>query len=258
MNTKMKSKWWIDMVLFAGFLVTFFLDMTGVVLHQWIGILIGALALYHLIAHWEWVSAVTQRFFGRTSGRARLYLLVDVTLLAGFIVIVVTGLVISTWLNLSLTNLASWRVVHITASIVTLVATGIKLGLHWRWIAMSSRNLFGSRAPAQPRPIQMRAPVAGNPMNRRDFFKVAGVVGAASFFALTNAAQGLHASQDVETAAVSQTVSTTSSQIISNTTASTGSNACVVRCGKRCSFPGQCRRYVDTNSNNLCDNGECL
>jgi hypothetical protein len=31
-----------------------------------------------------------------------------------------------------------------------------------------------------------------------------------------------------------------------------------VRCNRGCSFPGQCHRYVDSNANNLCDNGECL
>jgi len=34
-------------------------------------------------------------------------------------------------------------------------------------------------------------------------------------------------------------------------------NQCVVRCPNRCSYPGKCRRYVDTNGNGLCDLGEC-
>ena len=49
MNTKQKTNWWIDTVLFIGFITTFFLDLTGVEAHQWIGILSGALAAYHLL-----------------------------------------------------------------------------------------------------------------------------------------------------------------------------------------------------------------
>ena len=49
MNTKQKTNWWIDLVLFAGFIVTFFMDLTGMELHQWIGILVGFRAAYHLL-----------------------------------------------------------------------------------------------------------------------------------------------------------------------------------------------------------------
>jgi len=35
-------------------------------------------------------------------------------------------------------------------------------------------------------------------------------------------------------------------------------DTCVVRCPRGCAFPGQCRRYIDENGNDLCDLGECL
>jgi hypothetical protein len=35
-------------------------------------------------------------------------------------------------------------------------------------------------------------------------------------------------------------------------------SSCAVRCNKRCSYPGQCRRYVDANKNKRCDLGECM
>jgi hypothetical protein len=102
MNTKQKTKWWVDAILFTGFITAFFLDLTGVALHQWIGMLAGALAAYHLITHWDWVEAVTQRFFGRTSGQARLYYLIDGGIMLGFASMIFTGLVISTWLSWAL------------------------------------------------------------------------------------------------------------------------------------------------------------
>ena len=62
---KQKRNWIIDAVLFGGFLVALWLDLTGVAVHQWLGIAVGALAGYHLVAHWSWVEAVTSRLFGR-------------------------------------------------------------------------------------------------------------------------------------------------------------------------------------------------
>ena len=36
------------------------------------------------------------------------------------------------------------------------------------------------------------------------------------------------------------------------------SSNCVVLCPNGCSYPGRCRRYVDSNNNQRCDLGECL
>jgi len=68
MNSKQKTNWWIDFSLFAGFITTFFLNLTGVAVHQWIGIFSSALAAYHLFLHHDWVEAVSKRFFRKTSG----------------------------------------------------------------------------------------------------------------------------------------------------------------------------------------------
>jgi hypothetical protein len=51
MKVKQKAHWWIDMLLFFGFLVAFFLSLTGVELHQWVGILGGVLVTYHLLVY---------------------------------------------------------------------------------------------------------------------------------------------------------------------------------------------------------------
>ncbi len=49
MNTKQKRNWVLDAILFVIFIFTFLLDLTGVVLHQWLGIIAGAIATIHLI-----------------------------------------------------------------------------------------------------------------------------------------------------------------------------------------------------------------
>ncbi|MCK5794063.1 MAG: hypothetical protein KAH12_05130 [Anaerolineales bacterium] len=46
-----KRNWLIDAFLFVGFLLTFFLDLTGLTIHQWLGIGVGSFALYHILAH---------------------------------------------------------------------------------------------------------------------------------------------------------------------------------------------------------------
>ena len=50
---KQKRNWIIDAVLFGGFLGALWLDLTGVAVHQWLGLAVGALATYHLVSALE-------------------------------------------------------------------------------------------------------------------------------------------------------------------------------------------------------------
>jgi len=100
-TNQQKSNWILDALLFTGFVIAFVLDLTGLSLHQWLGVLIGLFAFYHLILHWDWVIAVGLRFWGKTSAQARLYYLLDGLLLFGLFLIIGSGLVVSTWFNLN-------------------------------------------------------------------------------------------------------------------------------------------------------------
>ncbi|KAF0109024.1 MAG: hypothetical protein FD146_68 [Anaerolineaceae bacterium] len=299
-TNRQKSNWILDVLLFTGFFVSFILQLTGLSLHQWIGVFGGLLAVYHLVLHWDWVTAVTMRFFGKTSGQARTYYLLDVSIMLGFYLILVTGLVISTWLDLPLTNYVSVKDFHVTISLVTLGLVALKIGLHGRWIVRVARQ-FGFRpAAAAPEvkllPLTKPVPaVVSNAMSRRDFLKLMGIVGAASLaaFAFTlDDSQNAQASaaaadtavptealptQDAAPTAVSQNATATGNAAVTvpaSTPVPTATatveatptvpytaptvSACIVRCDKRCSYPGQCRHYQDFNGNNLCDLGECM
>jgi len=260
MKTNQKTHWWIDLVLFAGFITTFFLDFTGIENHQWIGILSSALASYHLYIHRVWVRTVSKRFIVKTSGQARKYFTLDLLLLLGFALIIVTGLGVSTWLNLPLSNYTTWLNIHITISIITLVTLLLKLTLHWRWIARTVRNIWPSQvmAPANSAVAQPERISAGS-MGRREFLQVMGIVGVASFLALINASKGLAENvAATDEVATNETLATVETTFANKTSWSSSNSSCTVRCQKGCSYPGHCHRYVDTNNNNRCDLGECV
>ncbi len=250
---KQKSNWIVDAVLFGGFLLALALDLTGVALHQWLGVAIAALAGWHLAAHGIWVKTVTARFFGRTSGRARLFYTVDAALAVGLLTISVTGLVISTWADLTLTNYAAWSNIHVAASLLTLALLVAKIGLHWRWIVnVSQRRLFP--APAAPSRVQPAQPAAvAARVDRREFVKLMGVVGVAAMLAGANVLGDRLDAQAEPSAGSGETTRTNTTQASTSSTSS-----CVVRCRRGCSYPGHCRRYVDSNGNGRCDLGECL
>jgi hypothetical protein len=152
--------WWVDTILFAGFLVVFFISLTEGVLHQWIGVFGWLLALYYLITHWDWVNGVNQTFFKGATRIVRIKFTVDRALMVGFLLIVLTGVVISTWLDLTLINYAGWLSLHIQVSIITLSVLAVKLALHWKWIIKMTRSTVpqSNILPIKPVALQPGCP----------------------------------------------------------------------------------------------------
>jgi len=254
------------------------------------------LTAYHLLAHLDWIEAVTRRFFGRTSNQARLYYLLDFFLLISFALIIETGLIISTWLALPLDSYPLWVDAHVVVSLISLALLVLKIGLHARWIIKTARKYFSK--PALLRlPIPANQPSAAAPRlapvpvrsDRREFLKLMGLVGAASLVsaagvldvfagdsaesevAIHGTANGgtisaTPASSSVETQPVSEpepavaTAEPTAAPVVNEPAAVSNNNAsggCSAACDRGCSYPGQCRRYRDANGNGLCDLGEC-
>jgi hypothetical protein len=259
MEMKQKTNWWVDLILFAVFIATYFLDLTGVELHQWLGVASGVLALYHLMIHWNWVVAVSNRFLSSTSRKARYFFLIDAALLLGFALIVATGLAVSTWFNFSLGNYSAWLAVHIAVSIGTLSVLVVKLAMHWRWVARMAQKIW-SEPNAFSTGTLVRKPVraSASRLDRREFLQVMSVVGITSAIAFLSASKGL---ADVGSTAAGSDLtdisSSSGSTSASRSSGSTASNGCTVQCRRACSYPGHCRRYVDSNNNHLCDLGEC-
>jgi hypothetical protein len=269
-TNKQKTNWLMDAALFIALLLAFWLDLTGVGWHQWLGVGLSLLITYHFLVHWRWVEAIGQRLFGRMARQPRLYFVIDAALLAGFYLIGLTGLVISTWLGLELENYAAWRDLHVWASIAALALVVLKIGLHQGWITRTARRYFTRRSPAQKvrsapsleqtQLVRVVANPATAPLNagRRDFLLLMGVVGTAAVVSTLGvlvepaaSSRSLAAGDESSESALE----TTSQNLVLSGSAS--SSTCSVACPKRCSYPGHCKRYQDSNGNGRCDLGEC-
>lgn len=288
-----KANWWLDAILFTGFITTFLMDLTGIELHQWIGIAISVFILVHLAFHWTWVVTVIDRFFGNTSWKARINLLIDSTLVGGFFMIILTGLVISTWLSLTFISYDVWKHVHIITSVITLFLVLVKIVLHRKWIIGIAEKSIFSAISKETNPLPVQFQPTKSQASRREFLKISGVVGAASLIGISQIIKLARADvENQETALASQTVQNTASQEIASEDVvplinsqtidaveqptvqptmvqptavptqvqvqSQASTTCQLRCNRRCSYPGHCGRYTDSNGNNKCDLGECV
>lgn len=110
----------------------------GLGFHEWAGLIIGLFFILHKVLNWGWIKKVTVCFFRTTPARARLNYVLDVALLAGLVLMILSGIAIAKTIDFSWLNLGSsrmfWRVMHTSSSFITLALFGIHLGLHWNWV----------------------------------------------------------------------------------------------------------------------------
>lgn len=111
----------------------------GLVFHEWAGLLICIFFVLHIVFDWKWVKTFTVRFFRKIPGRVRLNYVLDLFLLIGMSAVIVSGLPIAriidfSWMGFDRENMMLWRTLHTSSSMIVLVALGVHLGLHWKWV----------------------------------------------------------------------------------------------------------------------------
>jgi hypothetical protein len=62
----------LDSASILTFLAVTSPHFTGMAIHEWLGVALGAALITHLLLHWSWLVAVTRRFFGTATWNARL------------------------------------------------------------------------------------------------------------------------------------------------------------------------------------------
>ncbi len=153
---KTKTKLLLDISLAVAFLAALEPSLTGFYWHEWLGIGLGAAFIVHVLLSWSWVTSVTRRFFGRTSGQVRLNYVLNLVLLAAMGAVIASGLVISKTLGtadalgISFQASHTWEEIHRWAPQVALIVVGIHLGLHWKWIVSTvQRTVWKPRCRRQ-------------------------------------------------------------------------------------------------------------
>src|SRR5216117_1568414 len=85
----------VDIVIFLIFLVVEAPKFSGLPIHEWLGIAIGAGVITHVLLHWQWVIEISKRFFGKAQWSARINYILNILLFIAITTIIFTGLMIS-------------------------------------------------------------------------------------------------------------------------------------------------------------------
>lgn len=118
--------------------------LTGIFIHEWLSVGIAVLLAVHTAANWDWAWRVLSQFPRKLMSISRLNAVVDILLLAMFAAVMVSGIlesrVVLPTLGIPVPFGITWRILHSLAAKLLLIAMGVHVGLHWRWIVHAIRK----------------------------------------------------------------------------------------------------------------------
>lgn len=161
----------LDALLFSLFAFVSLPRSTGIFFHQWLGIVLLAGIIVHVIVHWKWIVTIARRYFQKLPRPTRINFWVDLLIAITFVTTIVSGLMISRGL-LNPSAAVGFREFHrasgeafrrqgrsglagvhgLSASLLTL-GIGSHLFLHRKWILDTTRRyIFGRRSRVRTSP----------------------------------------------------------------------------------------------------------
>ena len=134
----------LDTALLVIFILLLSPRMTGLALHEVLGVIFFIPILIHLLIAWPWIQAATRKFFKTANRRTRfnfflntiLFILVITELLSGFII----SQVVLPNLGINTINDRAWRSVHNLPLNFVMLFTGLHIAINWGWIAAAFKN----------------------------------------------------------------------------------------------------------------------
>lgn len=133
--------------MFSFFAMLMSWRLSGVWLHEWIGIALIVMIVAHLVVHWGWVEA---RVSLLTNGSERRFgaLLLNTAVFAAMGATIVSGLVVSKVVvpnRLTPQSYLHWHGLHESAATFTAILLGLHLAFNWDRIRGAVRRAFAPR-----------------------------------------------------------------------------------------------------------------
>ena len=129
----------IDLFVLVVYLIAANPAITGIGVHEWLGLGVMVAFLVHCIVHVDWVGKAIIGFKNSTGG-ARGNLILDASILLAFMIVTVSGLLISGTVLQSIGLYAEgyffWGPLHAVAAKVLLALLLVHVVVHWKWFAL--------------------------------------------------------------------------------------------------------------------------
>lgn len=136
----------LDLVIFLVLLLSLDRRLTGKPLHEWLPIAGTAAILLHVLLSWNWIAAMSRKFFARGAIKQRLSYILNWLLFIDWVLAMVSGIIISRvalpLLGIHIKASSGWHWLHAQSSFLLLFVLALHLALNWAWVANIVRRFI--------------------------------------------------------------------------------------------------------------------
>jgi hypothetical protein len=138
LNSTNKIKFSLDVITGIATLALLSPPLTGIPIHEWLGLAAVIPLLVHLLINWQWIVATTRRFFGKLPGQTRINYILNGLLFIlmtaeGFSGVMISKVVLPS-VGLSASNAYIYRYLHSLLADSLLIVFGLHLAMNWKWV----------------------------------------------------------------------------------------------------------------------------
>jgi hypothetical protein len=142
----------LDATILVAYLFANNPSSTGIAIHEWLSIALALVICVHAALSLDWIVATAKRLFAKARAASKLNLVVDSVLFVSFIVVMLSGLLISRvvlgFFGIHAVAGGVWRVLHTLSADVALWTLALHFALHWSWIVDTTNRLFTGKTLA--------------------------------------------------------------------------------------------------------------
>jgi hypothetical protein len=143
----------IDIAAFLAYLAATNTPLTGIYIHEWLGVALAVLLALHAAINWDWTMRAFRYFINKLRNLSRINLVVDLLVFTLLAAVMLSGFLVSRYvlplLGLPVPSGPTWRILHSLTAKLLLLAIGLHIGLHWRWFVDATKKWFALRRTAK-------------------------------------------------------------------------------------------------------------
>lgn len=153
MDAKKRNALVVDLIVLVVYLVVANPALTGIGVHEWLGIAAFVVFVAHAAQHGDWVAETVRTAFARPSLGRTGHFVLDALIVVAFMTCTVSGVLVSGAVlpafGLYADGFFFWDPLHAASAKVLLALLVVHVVAHWRWIAglfRGSRDKRGREA----------------------------------------------------------------------------------------------------------------
>lgn len=137
-RASIKTRVWVDIALFAGYVALSAPQTTGIPFHEYFTVVFIPIFIAHIVLDWAWIRRVFRPATHARTGEIRFNRAFDIVIFVAMVVVIYSGFLVSEAMlpDLGFQPATSnfWSTVHDAGGNLLILLVGIHLAMHWPWI----------------------------------------------------------------------------------------------------------------------------